>query len=132
GGPMPSREAVDRALDAFRGTFSQRPPAFSAKRIAGRRSYLLARRARSHPDPGADLVQAPAVAVTAHRIDVVSYDNGAVTVQLDCSAGFYVRSLANDLGCALGTGAHLTMLRRTRTGAFSVDEAIHLTEAEQR
>src|SRR5436309_5063717 len=72
GGPLPSREAVDRALDAFRGTFSQRPPAFSAKRIAGRRSYLLARRARSHPDPGADLVQAPAVAVTAHRIDLVS------------------------------------------------------------
>ena len=130
-GPRPSRDAVDRALDAFRGTFSQRPPAFSAKRIAGRRSYTLARRARVNADPGAGLVQAAAVIVTAHRIDLVSYENDTITVRLDCSAGFYVRSLANDLGSRLGTGAHVTMLRRTRSGACSVDDAIALADAEQ-
>jgi tRNA pseudouridine55 synthase len=130
-GPMPTRDAIDRALDAFRGTHPQRPPAFSAKRIAGQRSYKLARRARSHPDWSAVAVQAAAVNVTAHAIDLLEYESQTLTLRLDVSAGFYVRSLAHDLGQDLGIGAHLMTLRRTRAGAFTVDEAIPLAAAEQ-
>jgi tRNA pseudouridine55 synthase len=131
-GALPSHEAVERALDAFRGTFAQQPPAFSAKRIGGRRSYDLARRSRSSGGDGPVAVQPAPVTVTAHRIDLVSYEGDTVTVSLDCSAGFYVRSLASDLGRLLGIGAHLGTLRRTRSGAFTVDQALPLTEAEQK
>ena len=130
-GPLPVRDAIDRALNAFRGTYPQRPPAFSAKRIAGQRSYKIARRARSSPDEGALPVQAAAVNVTAHTIDLVSYESDTLTLRLDVSAGFYVRSLAHDLGQHLGPGAHLVTLRRTRAGAFTVDDAIPLAIAEQ-
>jgi tRNA pseudouridine55 synthase len=130
-GPLPSRDAIDRALDAFRGTYPQRPPAFSAKRIAGQRSYKIARRAHAHPDHGAVAVQPSAVNVTAHAIDIVSYERHTLTVRVECSAGFYIRSLAHDLGEHLATGAHLTTLRRTRAGTFTVDDAMPLAAAEQ-
>ena len=130
-GALPSREAIERALDAFRGTFTQQPPAFSAKRIGGRRSYDLARRGGLHAGDGPVAVQPAAVTVIVHRIDLVSYDGDTVTLTLDCSAGFYVRSLASDLGRLLGTGAHLTRLRRTRSGSFSLDRALPLAEAER-
>jgi tRNA pseudouridine55 synthase len=129
-GPLPSRDAIDRALDAFRGTHPQQPPAFSAKRIAGQRSYKLARRARANPDRGA-LVQPAAVDVTAHAIDIVSYESDTLTLLVECSSGFYVRSLAHDLGQHLGIGGYLTMLRRIRAGRFTVDEAIPLADAER-
>jgi tRNA pseudouridine55 synthase len=140
GRAMPSREAIETALDAFRGTFMQQPPAFSAKKIDGQRSYKLARAARvdvaprtphlapSNPsDPPA--LPAPA-SVTAHAIRVVSQDGDHVTLSLDCSAGFYVRSLAHDLGDRLGIGAHLAALRRTRTGDFGLDRALALDAAQ--
>jgi tRNA pseudouridine55 synthase len=138
--PMPSREAVEAALDAFRGTFLQQPPAFSAKKIDGQRSYKLARAARvdlaprtSHlaplDPPALPALPAP-VSVTAHAIRVVSQDGDHVTLRLDCSAGFYVRSLAHDLGERLGVGAHLAALRRTRTGDFGLDRALALDAAQ--
>ena len=71
------------------------------------------------------------VTVTVHRLDLVSVDADRVTLTLDCSAGFYVRSLAHDLGQALGTGAHLERLRRTRSGDCSLAGAIELASAEQ-
>src|SRR5919197_1069242 len=117
-GALPSREAIEQALDAFRGTLAQQPPAFSAKRIGGRRCYDLAGRGRLHPGEGPVAVQPAPVTVIVHRIDLASYDGDTVTLTLDCSAGFYVRSLASDLGRQLGTGAHLTRLRRTRSGSF--------------
>ncbi len=150
-GPWPSGDAINAALDAFRGTFLQQPPAFSAKRIDGTRSYKLARRARgtdrgqigdrSGTDPVAasgNLPAPPAVpalpaptSVTIHRLEVVSVDADRVTLKLDCSAGFYVRSLAHDLGARLGIGAHLVALRRTRSGDFGLDAAIALDDAER-
>ena len=150
---MPSRDEIDKALDESRGTFLQQPPAFSAKKIAGQRSHHLARtllRGRESiavsaigapqnpqqhgtqqmkltPDP---LLPSP-VSVTTTRIEILATESNTVTLRLDCSAGFYVRSLAHDLGARLGVGAHLAALRRTRAGAFALDRAIPLDEAEQ-
>jgi tRNA pseudouridine55 synthase len=125
-GPWPARAAIEAALDAFRGTFLQQPPAFSAKMIDGTRSYKLARRARG----SAPTLPAPA-SVTVRRLELVKVEADLVTLNVDCSAGFYVRSLAHDLGARLGIGAHLVALRRTRSGDFGLDAAVALDAAER-
>jgi tRNA pseudouridine55 synthase len=134
---MPGRDAIEAALGAFRGTFLQQPPAFSAKKIDGKRSHKLAR-ARSRNLQVSEVSDTVAVsalpapaAVTAHAIEIVSLGGDTVTVTVDCSAGFYVRSLAHDLGERLGVGAHLASLRRTRTGDFTVEQAIAFDAAER-
>jgi len=142
--PMPPREAIDAALDAFRGTFMQQPPAFSAKKIDGQRSYALARNARNDrlkpsravvsalPAPPSAPPALPAPArVTTTRLDIVAIDADTVTLSVDCSAGFFIRSLAHDLGERLGVGAHLAALRRTRVGDFGLDRALALDAAER-
>jgi len=107
--------AVARALARFEGTFDQVPPAFSAKRVDGKRAYDLAR-----ADKAPEL--AP-VRVTVRSLETMAVEADAVVLRLTCSAGFYVRSLAHDLGAALGTGAHLAALRRTASGPFSMGQA---------
>jgi tRNA pseudouridine55 synthase len=156
--PMPSRGEIDAALDAFRGTFLQQPPSFSAKKIAGRRSYQLARAARDArhrertlarcresiadfaiDDPqdqqGASTQELQLTPdpceVTSYAVSVVRVDGDQVTLTVDCSAGFYIRSLAHDLGERLGMGAHLTALRRTRTGTFGLERAMTLEAVER-
>lgn len=139
-GPWPSAREIDHALEPFRGTFLQQPPSYSAKKIDGKRSYNLAR-ARSHarsaplaaffaPPARSSSLPAP-VAVTAHAIDTVSCSGGGVTLRIDCSAGFYVRSLAHDLGERLGIGAHLAALRRTRSGDQTLANALTLDVVER-
>lgn len=124
----PSRTAVESALDQFRGTFLQQPPAYSAKKIDGTRSYRLARRRKRQDAPPA----LPALAsVTASAIDVVGLERNNITLRIVCSAGFYVRSLAHDLGEWLGTGGHLVELRRTRSGDFTLADAIALDVIER-
>jgi tRNA pseudouridine55 synthase len=134
-GRLPSRDVIEQALDAFRGTYLQQPPAFSAKKIGGQRSYRLARRARlesaSATGPSAGPVRPPAARVTVNEIEIVKYEGADLGLIVTCSAGFYVRSLAHDLGQRLGTGAHLAALRRTRAGMFAVGEAIELATAER-
>ena len=131
-GVLPSREAIERTLDEFRGTFLQRPPAFSAKHIGGRRSYEIARAtARSSKGrPGTSPIPA-AVGVTTHAVELVSVDDDSIALRVDCTAGFYVRALAHDLGEKLGVGAHLMALRRTRSGEATLDQALALTEIER-
>lgn len=114
----PTREALEAALAGFRGAILQTPPVFSAKRVGGHRAYDLARRV-GRPAP----VLAP-VPVTAHELELTSFDGPTATLSMVVSAGFYVRSLANDLGQVLGTGAVLEGLRRTRTGGFGRADAI--------
>ena len=127
-GPLPSREAIDRVLDSCRGTFMQQPPAYSAKKVAGERSYRAARRAERE---GTALLALPApVSVTARMIEIVSVDGDCVTLHVDCSAGFYVRALAHDLGEQLGVGAHLLSLRRTRSSDVALDQALALDAIE--
>ncbi len=136
-GPWPDPDAVDTALAAFRGTFLQQPPAFSAKKIAGQRSYALARRDRRDTagcEPAAHVASAPQpepVMVTARAIDLLRVEGPTVHLEVTCSAGFYVRSLAHDLGVALHTGAHLTALRRTMSAGVPIESAVALAVLEQ-
>ena len=134
-GPWPSDETINRALDPFRGTFLQQPPAYSAKKIAGERSYRVARRAKreSATNPGSPAVAAlPApVPVTAMAIELIAVEGDLVTLTIDCSAGFYVRALAHALGDALGIGAHLAGLRRVRSGDVTLEDALALDALER-
>jgi tRNA pseudouridine55 synthase len=113
-----SVEAIESALGEFRGTYQQAPPAYSAKKINGVAAYTLAR--RNEP------VQPRAVEVTVDRLTLLSYRDGLALLTLQCSAGFYVRSLAHDIGVRLGCGAHLETLRRTRAGSFDESVAVPL------
>ena len=140
-GPFPDRATLDTALDAFRGTFPQQPPAFSAKKIGGQRSYVLARRAgqrqrSSTPPPHGPAAAWPQalpapVSVTTYALEILGVDHDLVTLRVECSAGFYVRALAGDLGAALGTGGHLAGLRRTRSGSSTIDAAVALADVER-
>jgi len=128
--PRPSRDAIEHALEAFRGTYLQQPPAFSAKKIGGKRSHALARdRKGSDPVQVAAVLPSP-VTVSVHRLEIVEIEADRVMLHVECSAGFYVRSLAHDLGVRLGTGAHLAALRRERSGDYALADAIRLETAE--
>jgi tRNA pseudouridine55 synthase len=127
----PPRERIESALDAFRGTFVQQPPAFSAKKIAGRRSYESAREGRSRLAPAGQPALPAPVPVTVQRLDIVSIADDCVTLRIECSAGFYVRSLAHDLGGSVGIGAHLASLRRTASAGLTLADAISLDAAER-
>jgi tRNA pseudouridine55 synthase len=127
-GVTPAREAIEAALDAFRGTFVQQPPPYSAKKIAGRRSYDMARAGYSFGDGPA--LPAP-VTVTVHHLTITGVEDDDVTLDVECSAGFYVRSLAHDLGRLAGVGAHLAALRRTRSAGLTLDDSMPLEFAER-
>jgi len=147
-GLLPARDAIEDALGSFRGCFLQQPPVYSAKKIDGQRSYRLARAAAARRTPRASSITAssaavtdtpppdtprqPApVAVTAHSLVILSVEAGRVVLRVECSAGFYVRSLAHDLGERLGTGGHLVGLRRTRSGDYGLTEAIPIDAIER-
>jgi len=114
---------VERAIENFRGTFDQVPPAYSAKKIDGVRAYKLARKRTP--------VQPSAVRVTVHHLTIENCSDGLVVVRVRASAGFYVRSLAHDLGLKLGCGGHLETLRRVRAGAFGEKDAVGLSAVEE-
>lgn len=130
-GPACTRETIDSALAEWRGTHLQQPPAFSAKKIDGRRSYDAARSRTRSPAPNAPARLPAPTRVTAYRIDLVGIDQNRVRLRIHCSAGFYVRVLAHELGQRLGTGAHLAALRRTSSAGFSIANATPLDTAER-
>ena len=109
---------VREALTAFVGSYPQLPPPFSAKKIGGTPAYLLARLQK-------DVALKPA-AVTVKALELVAWQEGLAMLHIVCSSGFYVRSLAHDLGRRLGCGAHLESLRRTRAGDFTAAQATPL------
>lgn len=130
--PMPTRDRIEEALATFRGTFVQRPPAFSAKKIQGKRSYQLARARQNASGPALDEIDGPApVSVTVSGLDLTGVDGDLVRVSLACSAGFYVRSLAHDLGLALGVGGHLAALRRTEASGRTLNDSVTLSTIEE-
>jgi tRNA pseudouridine55 synthase len=123
GTPPPTRDAVAGALPRFRGEIAQRPPAYSAIKVAGRRAYALARAGQS--------VELAPRAVTIHALELVTWDETTpgepvAIVDVSCSAGTYVRSLARDLGEAVGNAGYLGALVRTASGPFELAEAIEL------
>jgi tRNA pseudouridine55 synthase len=128
----PTRDAIESVLAAFRGTFEQTPPVYSAKNIDGERSYDLARKAARHgAPPDAPAPRPQAVSVTVKQLQLVAFDGETARLELTVSAGFYVRSLAHDIGTAVACGAVLAALRRTRSGEFALDRAVPLAELLQ-
>lgn len=113
---------ITAALDAFRGTITQIPPSYSAISVGGERLHALARRGVS--------VTAPPRQVTIDAIDLVEWDAPRATIDIACGKGTYVRSIARDLGTALGSAAHVAGLRRTRSGTFRIEEAAPLETIE--
>jgi tRNA pseudouridine55 synthase len=117
----PTLAKVEAALPAFTGPITQVPPAFSALKVDGQRAYALAR-------AGED-VELKNRAVTIHALAIVGGGEGAleeITLSATVSKGTYIRSLARDLALALGTVGHVTMLRRTKAGPFTLEQAISL------
>lgn len=107
---------VREELAAFLGTQLQQPPQFSAKSVAGERSYRRARRGET--------VQLADVSVTVHWLELVEFQPPDVTFRATVSSGTYIRALGRDLGQRLGVGAHLTSLRREAIGSLSVEDAV--------
>jgi tRNA pseudouridine55 synthase len=120
-GPLLASE-LEAALEPFRGDIQQRPPAYSAVHVQGQRAYALAR--------GGQSVVLPARPVTVHELDLIHWDpaSGQLELEISCSAGTYIRSLARDLGDALGCGAALACLRRTRALGFVLDACVGLDD----
>ena len=118
-----SSERIDEALREFRGSYLQAPPPFSAKRVAGTRAYRLARRGVP--------IQLPASAVSVSRLELSNFEGDLLRLRVTCSAGFYVRALAHEIGVRLGTGACLQGLRRLRSGEFGLDGAVSLEAVER-
>ena len=122
-GAAPSRDVLERALATFPGEQMQVPPAYSAKKVGGRRAYDLAR----NDEP----VELAPARVRLERIALLEFGHDRCRIALTCSAGYYVRSLVRDLGAQCGTGACLAALRRTRSGEFTLDEAVDLDSLGQ-
>lgn len=120
---VPTLEELRQVAARFVGTIQQRPPAFSALHVGGRRAYDLARQ-------GADL-ELPARPVVVHEFSLREYRFPLVDAVVSCGKGTYIRSLARDLGGALGLGGMLRRLRRTRVGTFTMDRARTLDSLPQ-
>jgi tRNA pseudouridine55 synthase len=118
-----SLEQIAAAMEELTGALWQTPPRFSAKRVDGVRAHRLARAGR----PG----QPRPVQVVVDTFSCLGVDGAEVEFEVRCSAGTYVRSLAAELGRALGCGAHLTALRRTVSGEFDLHDALSLDQMEQ-
>jgi tRNA pseudouridine55 synthase len=124
-GPAPTREAVEAALPARTGTIRQRPPIYSAIKLDGRRAYAIAR--------AGETVELAEREVTIHRLELMSWDGSdpdrpVAILEVECSAGTYIRALARDLGSGLGSAAYLGALTRTASGPFRIDASIALDD----
>lgn len=113
--PVPTRREIEAALPTFVGRIQQRPPAFSAVKVGGRRAYKMARRGQH--------VALAARPVTIHEIAVIAFDYPKLVVAIRCGSGTYVRAVGRDLAAALGTAAVMSALRRTAIGGFRVEHA---------
>lgn len=112
---VPTREEVEEAVEPFIGEIKQTPPIFSALKINGVRAYKLARK-------GED-VEIPERTVTVHSLEVIDYTYPELKIRTHVSSGTYIRSLASDIGLALGTGAYCTQLRRTSISKWNIADA---------
>lgn len=118
--PVPSLAEIAAVLPRFTGTIQQRPPAYSALKVAGQRAYKLARRGEA--------VELAARPIVVHSLEIVRYEYPELELLVRCGSGTYIRSLGRDLAEALGTAAIMSQLRRLAIGPFQVENAIQLTE----
>ena len=109
----PDEPAIRATLPAFTGPIVQTPPAYSALKVDGERAYKRAR--------AGEVIELAPRHLTIHALDLIDHDADAATFAVTCSKGTYVRSLARDIALALGTVGHVSMLRRTRAGPFTLD-----------
>jgi tRNA pseudouridine55 synthase len=117
---IPSEQVVRDALKAFQGIISQRPPAFSALKVAGRPAYKLARAKLP--------VELASREVLVKEIELLAYEWPIADVRMVTGPGVYVRAVARDLGEALGTGGYVEELERTRVGSYTTDQAIAISD----
>ena len=115
-----TQELVKKTLNDFVGEQEQMPPHFSAKQVNGQRAYIKARK-------GIQFELKPSV-IKIHEIELLDYQIPEIKIRVKCTKGTYIRSLANDIGFALNSGAYLAGLRRTKIGKFSVNEAMKMEE----
>lgn len=116
----PSQAEINQVLEQFTGKITQTPPIFSAIKIDGRRAYDLAREGKS--------VEIPSREVEILSIELLKYDFPQLKIRTHVSSGTYIRSLAEDIGEQLGTGAYCSALRRTRVGDFDIKDALSLQD----
>ena len=114
-------DQVRGVLPAFTGRVMQVPPVFSAVKVDGKRAYKFARKGQE--------VEIKAKPLEISRIELLDLEGDRLTLRVVCSKGTYIRALARDIGVALGSGAHLTALRRTRVGDIPVEECLSLDKA---
>ena len=116
-----TREMVEQVLkEQFVGSIQQVPPAFSACKVDGHRAYKMARNGKT--------VELKAKELVIDEIELLAFEPQKITVRVVCSKGTYIRALARDIGMALGSGAHLTALRRTRVGSVRVEDCLSVPD----
>jgi tRNA pseudouridine55 synthase len=117
---VPTNKDIEETLQRFKGQVIQRPPIYSAIKIGGERAYKLARQGKQ--------VEIPERQITIHSLDLIAYSYPDLRIRAHVSSGTYIRTLAEDIGTNLGTGAYCSALRRTRIAEWSIDDALTLQE----
>lgn len=114
----------EQVLEEFRGNTLQTPPMYSAKKVEGRKLYEMARQGLE--------IERKEISVAIHKLDIIDRPvaPSSILIRVACSAGTYIRTLAEDIGRQVGLGAHLTELRRTRAGRFTIDRAVTLDQLQ--
>lgn len=120
--PLDCQQRLESICDQFRGDIMQTPPMYSALKRNGVPLYKLARQG--------EVVEREARPVSVSRLDIVHIDLPYVTIEVDCSKGTYIRSIIDDIGEALGCGAHMTELRRTQSGCFKIEDCVPLDKLQ--
>ena len=121
-GAVPTEEDIQAIIPEFTGQIEQIPPPYSAIKIKGKKAYELARKGEEFDLDSRD--------VTIYKMALVEYRPPDLVLEIECSAGTYIRSIAHDIGEKLGTGAHLANLRRTKAGHFTIEECVSLRKLE--
>ncbi len=118
-----TREALEKALMALSGERLQTPPIYSAKKIDGMRAYELAREGEQ--------VEMKRALINIYGMELMEWEPPRARIRVECSKGTYIRSLAMELGEALGSGAHLVSLRRTRNGNYTAEEGMNMEQVAE-
>jgi tRNA pseudouridine55 synthase len=116
--------SIKQILGKFKGTISQIPPQFSAKKVNGQRAYKLARKGREF--------ELKPVNITIHEIELTDYKWPVIKIRVLCGKGTYIRSLARDIGKELGVGGYLSALERTRVGNYKISQSVSIENASEK